>query len=686
MKNLVLALVAWVLPLSVHAAEGMWTLDNLPNDTMQKEIGFSADAAFVQRLMQASVRLENGCSGSFISPNGLVLTNHHCIRDCVQQLSSKRKDYIADGFLARTPAEEKRCPALGVSRLEEIADVTTQVNAATEGKTGEAFAKAKKAEIAALESACTGDAQTSRTCEVVTLYQGGQYHLYRYHRFNDVRLVFAPEQDTAFFGGDPDNFNFPRYNLDMGLLRVYEAGQPTSVTQFFSLKPAGATEGEATFITGHPGTTRRGLTVAQLATQRDLELPARLMLASEWRGLLIRYAAEDKEQARISQDDLFGIENGLKARKGMLEALQDPEVFAFKQEQESKLKAFVAKDAKRQKQYGEAWAEIAQAQTTFRNIYWEYRLLEDAFGFASAHFEHARTLVRAAEERSKPNAERLEEFGEPRLPQLEQQLFSEAPIYPEYEKVKLAFSLSKLREFLSPDHPLVKAVLGTESPETVAEKLVDKTKLGKLATRKALWAEEGKAVAQSQDPFIVLAKLVDGPARAVRDRYDNQVKAVETANAGKIAAARFAMLGTSVYPDATFTLRLSYGQVRGWEEKGKAISPFTNLGGTFERATGAYPFALPKSWHAARSALDLNTPFNFVSTNDIIGGNSGSPVINRDAEIVGLVFDGNIHSLGGAFWFDERRNRAVSVHSAAMVEALRKIYKADFLLDEMVLN
>lgn len=684
MKYLATALAALLLPLTAHAAEGMWTLDNLPAKGIQKTAGFTPDAGWVNKVMQSSARLGNGCSGSFVSPDGLVLTNHHCIRDCVQQLSTEKKDYIADGFLAQKREDELRCPALEINRLEEITDMTAKVNAATQGKQGEAFAKAQKAEIAAIESACTGEAQATRLCEVVTLYQGGRYHLYRYHRFDDVRLAFAPEQATAFFGGDPDNFMFPRYNLDMGLIRVYEGGKPAKVTQFFPVKPAGAAEGEAVFITGHPGSTQRGLTVAQLATQRDLVLPQRLMLASEWRGLLTRYSAEDKEQARIAQDDLFGIENGLKARKGMLEALQDAEVFAFKQKQEDALRAYVNKNPKLKKDYGSAWDEIAKAQATLRNLYWEHRLLEVGAGFSSRYFDQARTLLRAAEERAKPNAERLEEFADARLPQLEQQLFSTAPIYPEYEKVTLAFSLTKLREYLSPDHPVVKAVLGKDTPETVAARLVDGSKLGDLATRKALWADGGKTVAASNDPFIALAKLIDAPSRALRSTYDNEVKAVETANAGKIAAARFAMLGTSVYPDATFTLRLSYGEVKGWQEKGKAITPFTTIGGSFERETGTDPFALPKSWHVAKGkSLDLAKPFNFVSTNDIIGGNSGSPVINSKAEIVGLVFDGNIRSLGGAFWFDERSNRAVSVHAGAIAEALRNVYDARFLLEEM---
>ena len=684
------ALRAWLaatllLPLAGVAAEGMWTLDNLPAKAMQKSVGFTPDATWVNKVMQSSARLGNGCSGSFVSKDGLVLTNHHCARNCIQELSTAKVDLIKDGFLAKTREAELRCPALEINRLEEITDVTAKVDTATQGKTGEAFAKAKKAEIAALESACTGTPKTARKCDVVTLYQGGRYHLYRYHRFDDVRLAFAPEEAIAFFGGDPDNFNFPRFDLDMSLLRVYENGAPAQVASFFPLKPAGAAEGEATFITGHPGSTQRDLTMAQLEFLRDVALPQRLMLSSEYRGYLARYRAEGAEQSRVATDDFFGIENGLKVRKGQLEALQDPEVFAFKKKQETELRAYVNKNAKLKKDYGSAWDEIAKAQIIARNIYWEHRMLEVGNGFYSKYFDSARTLLRGAEERAKPNAERLEEFGDARLPQLEQHLLSTAPVYPEYEKATLAYSLTKLREYLSPDHPMVKAVLGKDSPETVAARLVDGTKLGDIATRKALWEGGKKAVDESRDPFIELARKVDSAARALRKTYEDEVKAVETKNAGKIAAARFALKGTSVYPDATFTLRLSFGQVKGWEEKGKPVAPYTTIGGAFDRETGTDPFALPKSWFTAKNSgsLNLSQPFNFVSTNDIIGGNSGSPVINKDAQIVGLVFDGNIRSLGGAYWYDERSNRAVSVHSGAIVETLRKVYDAGVLADEM---
>ena len=678
------ALLLAVCSFPLHAAEGMWTLDNLPKAAIAKQYGFTPDRAWVDKVMKSSARLAGGCSGSFVSKDGLVLTNHHCVNDCVQQLSSADKDYIKNGFLAKQRDQELRCPEIEINRLEQITDVTRSLGAATQGKSGEAYAKAQKAEKARLESECSGADKDRTRCEVVELYHGGQYHLYRYHRFQDVRLAFAPELAAAFFGGDPDNFNFPRYDLDMSLLRVYENGAPAQISNYFPFKPAGLEEGELSFVTGHPGSTQRQLTVAQLELLRDLALPQRLFLASEYRGLLHRYRQEGAEPARIAQADVFGIENSIKARKGMLEALQDPEVFNFKRQQEAALRAFVAKNPKLKAQYGQAWDEVAKAQQTYRNIYWPYRMLEIGGGFYSSQFDIARTLVRGADERAKPNSERLAEFGDARLPEVEQGLFSTAPIYPEYEKVKLAFSLTKLREYLGPDHPVVKQVLGKESPEAVAEKLIDGSKLADVAVRKALWQGGKAAVDASSDPFIALAKAIDAPARALRKTYEDQVQAVENQNAEKIAAARFAMKGASVDPDATFTLRLSYGEVKGWNEKGQWVPPFTTLGGAFERHTGVDPFALPDSWFAAKGRLALDQRFNFVTTNDIIGGNSGSPVINKDAQVVGLVFDGNIRSLGGAYWFDERVNRTVAVHAGAIVEALRKIYDAGFLADELM--
>ena len=680
-----LALLATLLPMTAaHAAEGMWTLDNLPKEAMAKQYRFSPDQNWVDNAMQSSVRLANGCSGSFVSANGLVLTNHHCVEECAQQLSTAQDNLIDNGFLAKKIADERRCPEIEINRLDKITDVTDKIGKATQGKKGADFAKAQKAEKAKLESECAGSDGETRRCDVVELYHGGRYALYQYHRFPDVRLVFAPEARTAFFGGDPDNFMFPRYNLDMSLLRVYEGGKPVRAGHFFPFKAEGPKAGELTMVTGHPGRTNRQLTVAQLAFLRDMELPQRLFYGSEYRGLLTRYAAEGAEQQRTSRSLLFGLENGLKVRKGQLSALQDPEVFEFKRKQEQALRDFVNKNAKLKAQYGDAWDAIAKAQSIKRRDYWPRTMLEDNAGFSSAYSTFARTLLRGTTEKLKPNGERLAEYGDARLPEVEQDLFSDAPVYKDFEKLKLTYALDKLREYLGPDNAVVKQVLGKESPAAMATRLVDGTRLGDVAFRKQLWAGGKAAVEASDDPFIVLMRSIDAQARALRSTQENEVKAVEDENAGKIAAALFAMKGASVYPDATFTLRLSYGEVKGWNENGSDMPPFTTMGGIYDRATGADPFKLADSWVKAKSRLELSTPFNYVTTNDIIGGNSGSPLINQNAQVVGLAFDGNIHSLGGAYWYDERYNRTVAVHSAAMLEALRKIYDADVLADELI--
>ncbi|HZP13185.1 MAG TPA: S46 family peptidase [Nevskiaceae bacterium] len=685
MRFLIAALIA-VAP-GAFAAEGMWTLDKLPSAQLQKQYGFKPDQAWVDKAMRSSVRLAGGCSGSFVSKDGLVMTNHHCANECIQQISSSKKDYIADGFLAKTRADEVMCPQIEINRLEKITDVTERMNQATAGKDGKAYSDAEKAEKSRIESECVGAEKEQTRCDVVDLYHGGAYNLYRYHRFQDVRLVFAPEKDIAFFGGDPDNFNFPRFDLDLSLMRAYENGKPAEVADFFPLNPKGAEEGEATFVTGHPGSTQRQLTVAQLERLRDVDLFKRELRLSEQRGVLERFAAEGAENARVSQEDLFGVENSFKAIYGQLIALYDPAVFNLKRKQESDLRAYAKAHKDLQAKYGNAWDEIAKAQATYRNLETRWLMLEGtrggARGFWSDHFRIARWLVRGAAERAKPNPDRLREYTESALPSLTQDLFSPAPIYPNYEKVKLAWSLTKLREWLGADDPTVKQVLGKESPEQVASRLVDKTKLSDVATRRKLWEGGADAIAKSDDPFIALAKALDDESRAVRKRYEEDVEAIERKNAERISRVRFAREGTSVYPDATFTLRLSYGEVKGWDEKGQPVKPFTTFGGAFERATGAWPFALPKSWLAAQDKLDPEQRFDFVTTNDIIGGNSGSPVINRKGEAVGLVFDGNIHSLGGAFWFDERVNRTVAVHSGAILAALKNVYHADAIAEEM---
>ncbi len=672
-----------MIPGAVIAAEGMWPLDNLPVARLQAEYNFTPGRDWVDHVMRASARIAGGCSASFVSKDGLVMTNHHCAAGCVDQLSTARRNFSTDGFLARSRPEEVRCPEIELNRLERITDVTDRVKGAIAGLDGEAFKLAKNAVEAKLSSACVGTERETARCDVVDLYHGGRYHLYRYRRFQDVRLAWVPERSIAFFGGDPDNFNFPRYDLDIALLRAYENGKPAQVKDFFKFSKAGAEAGEMVFVSGHPGSTQRQLTLSELDTYRDVRLLGGLLRLAEERGLLEQYGKLGAEAARIAEHDLFGVENSYKAGLGRLKALLDPALMKQKQKEESDLRSFVASQPALRARVGGAWDAIDKAQQVYRDIETQYSAIEGAQAFAGRYFRYARQLVRGAEERAKPDADRLPEFTDSRLPEAEQRLFSTAPIYPEYENVKLGWSLTKMRELLGADDPFVRQVLGRKSPDQVGAALIAGTKLGDPAVRKALWAGGKEAIAKSNDPFIELALAVDPAARAIRKRYEREVESVVQKNTELIAQARFAQQGTGAYPDATFTLRLSYGEVAGWNEGGRAIPPFTDFAGAFARDTGVDPFALPASWHAAKSKLNLAQRFNFATSNDIIGGNSGSPMINRNGEIVGLIFDGNIHSLGGAFWFDGRNNRAVALHSGAILEALSKVYGASDLAREI---
>jgi hypothetical protein len=674
-----LALAAALASASASAEEGMWTFDAFPADKVQAAYGFRPTPAWLDHVRLASARLAGGCSASFVSEQGLVLTNHHCAHGCIAELSTSDRDYVNTGFQARTLADEKKCPNVEVNQLVRIEDVTARVRGATKGLSGEGFEKALRGEMARIEKECQTSA--SLRCDVVTLYQGGLYHLYTYRRFQDVRLVFAPELAIAFFGGDPDNFEFPRYDLDFSFLRIYENGKPARLKDWFGWSARGPQAGELTFVSGNPGGTDRALAVSELEYQRSWALPERLMRLAELRGLLTGFQMLGAEQKRISTDTLFYTENSFKAMRGRLQALEDPSFFLSKIAAEQAFVAEIAKSPEKAKLYLPAFEDVARAQVRLREIRLPLGALE--YGFQGRLFTIARDLVRAAEERPKPNEERLREYRESNLPALTQRLFSQAPIYPELERLLLSFSLTKMRERLGPDDPAVKRILGKESPDEVARRVVDGTKLRDVEVRRRLWDGGAKAVSAAEDPLVAFARTVDPDARAIRKTYENEVDAVVKRAHELIAEARFAVHGRSTYPDATFTLRLSYGQVKGWREGTKEVPPFTTLGGAFERATGRDPFALPESWLAAKGKLDLATPFNFVTTNDIIGGNSGSPVFDRDARIVGVVFDGNIHSLGGDYGFDEATNRAVSVDSAAILEALEKIYGATRLVEEL---
>jgi hypothetical protein len=679
MKRLVVIVALLGAASAARADEGMWTFDNFPAAQVKQKYGFEPMQAWLDQVRLASARIGGGCSASFVSPEGLVMTNHHCARGCIQQLSTAELDYLAQGFSARTQADERQCPAMEMHQLLEITDVTGTLNTATQGLTGKAYGDTLKAEMARLEKDCaTGE---ELKCSVVTLYQGGRYHLYKYRRYQDVRLVFAPEHAVAFFGGDPDNFEFPRYDLDVTFLRVYEGGKPAKTPHYFKWSRGGPKEGELTFISGNPGRTSRGLTVAQLEYERDVSIPRRLLQLAEARGMLTEFQNRGPEQKRTSSNLLFTVENSLKALKGHHAALLDREFFASKVAAEQELRRRVAADPKLQEKYGTAWDEIARALETQRTLHREYNMIEEATG--SQLLSMARTLVRAADELPKPNSARLREFTEANLPTLKALLLSRAPIYPELEIARLTYSFTKLREELGVDHPYVKKVLGRESPMALATRLVNGTGLMDVKLRQQLLEGGRKAIDGSQDPLIRLATLMDPDGRAIRQRYEEQVESVLRKNGERVAQARFDVYGTQVYPDATFSPRLSYGAIKGYVQEGRKVEPFTRFAGSFERHTGEDPFALPKTWLDAQKALTPDLPLNFVSTNDIIGGNSGSPVINKEREIVGLVFDGNRHSLGGEYGFDENLNRAVSLHSEAILEALRKVYRAERLLQEL---
>ena len=668
--------------LSSRGDEGMWTFNNFPKDKVGAAYNFTPDDKWLEHVQKSSVRLAGGCSGSFVSPDGLVMTNHHCAHSCIAQLSTAERDYVKTGFYAKTEGDEVKCPEIEINNLQEIKDVTQQINDATKGLEGAKLNEARKAVESKLEKDCATSDKVR--CDVVTLYHGGVYNLYKYRRYQDVRLVFAPEFQIAFFGGDPDNFNFPRYDLDVSFLRVYEDGKPVKLDHYFKWSPNGAKEGELTFVSGHPGSTQRQLTVSQLEFQRDYALPERLIQLAELRGQLTEFGRKGAEEKRISTDQLFYIENSYKAMRGRLDALHDPAIFNAKVADENALKAEVQKqNPELAKQALPAFDAMTKAVNEMKQIRKPAAYIAQGAGFNTALFGFARNLVRAADERGKANEKRLPEFREAALPQLQQRLFSSRPIYDELEIETLRFSLTKMREDLGADDPFVKKVLGKESPEELATTLVKSSKLKDPAERKRLWEGGKKAIDASNDPMIKLARMIEPESRALRKHVEDDIESVMIRSSEAIAKARFAAFGTKVYPDATFTLRLSYGAVKGWQENGKMVKPITSFAGAFDRATGREPFDLPQSWLAAKPKLNLQTPFDFVTTNDIIGGNSGSPMVNKRAEIVGLIFDGNLPSLGGEYGFDEKSNRAVAVHSDALLYALDKIYGAQRIVREL---
>jgi hypothetical protein len=670
-------------PSLARADEGMWTFNNFPSAKVSQAYGFAPDQKWLDHVRMSSIRLAQGCSASLVTKTGLVMTNHHCAHSCIEQLSTRERDYVQTGFYAKEEKDEVKCPDLEANQLVQITDVTERVKAALAGKDGKAFADALKAVDADIAKECSGGSDSLR-CDVVELYHGGVYNLYKYHRYQDLRLVFAPEFAIAFFGGDPDNFEFPRYDLDVSFVRIYDNGKPLdSSANYLPFAKSDANEGDLAFVSGHPGGTSREDTVAQLEFTRDTALPSTLLYLAELRGVLEQFSDQGPEQRRNADTKLFGTQNSYKALKGEFEALVDPALIKSKHDEEAVLKAKIDADPQMKADFSGAWDNIKAATDHFKLIRDRYLVLEGRRGFDSQMFRAARALARHAEEMNKPEGQRLSEYTDANFPALKASLLSSAPIYPEFEKTTLRFSLTLIQRLLGPDDPTVKMIFGSKSPADLAAELVDKSSLKDPAVRKKLLDGGPAAIEASKDPMILFAKLVDAEARAVRKDYEDNVDAPIVKNSGLLAQARFKLYGASVDPDATFTLRLSYGAVKGYDQKGSHVAPFTTMAGAFERATGATPFKLPESWLGAKSKIDLNQKMNFCTTNDIIGGNSGSPVINKNAEVIGLIFDGNIQSLGGDFGFDSAVNRAVAVNSGALREALAKIYHADRVVMEL---
>ena len=676
-KRLVLS-AALLAGLAAWADEGMWPVNQFPKDAVNKKYRVQVTDPLLEHIQLSSVRFNSGGSGSFISPQGLMFTNHHVGRDCIQKVSTADHDYVANGFNAASLTDEKKCPDLEVNVLLKIEDVTGKVK---EGEQpGDDTAKvnqARKAAMARLEKECA--AATGNRCDVVTLYSGGRYDLYQYKKYTDVRLVFAPEESIAAFGGDPDNFNFPRYCLDFAMFRAYENDRPVESKHHLKWSRAGVKDGELTLVSGNPGTTGRLLTMAQLEYARDESYPLTYARLGSMIKALEAYGAQSPENKRVAGDDMLSAQNSYKAYTGFLKGLRDPQLLARKRDEEETLRAQVKLDPEKVKKFGKVWDQVAASYQEFRPYSKEYALTTPMF---SHLFSIARNVLRLPEEMQKPSDKRLREYRDSALPSLEQELYSSAPLTESLDVAELAETFRFMQKELGAAHDLVKKVLDGKTPEAAAEHYVKTSKLKDVAERKRL-AKDLEAVRKSEDGMIKLARILEPRNRELRKRFEDTIEATIATSASLIAQAKFATQGANTYPDATFTFRIEYGPVKGYVLDGKKVPYATTFAGLYDRATGVEPFNLPPSWLKAKSKLNLATPFNFVTTVDSHGGNSGSPTINSKGELIGILFDGNIESLPNRFVYTDQVSRSVHVASQGIVEALRKVYNADRLLKEI---
>ena len=670
-----------LLASSAAASEGMWTFDNFPIDAANRTLGTRIDQAWLDRVRLGSVRL-GGASGGLVSPEGLILTNEHVVATCVENLSTPQQRFAETGFTPASRAEERACPGMTAEILVAISDVTERMQRAGAGLSGQAFTQARDAESGRIESeACGGD--ETRRCQVVTLYRGGQFRLYDYRRYTDVRLAFAPEHRAAAFGGDLDNFSFPRFAVDAAMVRIYENGRPVPTPNHFRWNPAPLQAGQPVFVAGSPGATQRLLTTSQLRTLQDVVLPLEQLTASELRGRLIQFMTTSDENDFIGGQTLSGVENNYKRAIGRMRALIDVRFMTARDAAEQEFRRRVAADPRLSTETGNPWADLEAVQPDMRRLYPAFYMLETRAGGGSQLFTWASQIVRAAQEREKPSDQRLPEFADARLRTAQIQVEAERPTYPGLNEVQLAWWLSKAREILTVDDPRIRQLLGDESPEAIAAQLAAGTRLGDPAVRRALWEGGLAAVQASEDPLIRFALRIQPIMRGARSEYEDRVQAPTDRASEALARARFAAYGTSLYPDATGTLRLTYGRIEGWTDESRTVAPATTFAGLWERATGAEPFDLAPRLAAARNRIPADTLLDVAASTDTIGGSSGSPAVNAAGEIIGANFDSTILTQRNAYGYDPAVNRSILVTAAAVTAALRHAYGMEHLLQEL---